>query len=335
ATVQYFERGVLRLGPDQTASLAPLPRSLVPGPFPPQQPSGASDQVQLFPETGQMVGFALLDFYQRHGGRDTFGLPLSPQIGNVQWFERARLDWDPAGQQVSLAPLGGEILRAAGLDPTAFQTQWVATFEETSLFAEPTTDSSGPSVPQFRPFLAVGSQGDYLKVWDPTRNAYGWLPSAVVGPAAAPPWLSGLASSEYVGEPGRIAKPIFGQFPDPAPELQHNAPAWIVARVGATDGSTYYLDDNGNAIPEQVVRLPRTPPSYHAGRWIDADLTEPVLITAYEDDRPVYSALAVKGTSRGPTQVGSFQIWRRVANETMSSATIGIPLGTPGSYYLT
>ena len=68
---------------------------------------------------------------------------------------------------------------------------------------------------------------------------------------------------------------------------------------------------------------------------MDADLRTPVMITAYEGSRPVYSALAVKGTGGHPTQLGVFHIWRRVANETMDSSTVGIPLGTPGSYHLT
>jgi len=335
--VQWFERGELQLNADLTTSLAPLPRALVPGPFPRAAAAAASQSplVQYFPETGFSVGFAILDFYREHGGQAVFGPPVSPQIGNSQWFERARLDWDPVAQRVSLAPLGRDLMQLAGLNPDDFATQWVATFEPTKLLSAPAPDADGTDVPQFRSFLQVGSQGDYLKVWDPARNQYGWIAGSVVGPASAPSWLSGLANAEYVGLPGRIAKPLFGEFPDPAPELKHNAPVWITARLTGSDAVRYDLDDTGNAIPQSIVRLPRPPAQFLPGRWIDADLREPVMITAYEGNRAVYSALAVKGTGGHPTQIGTFAIWRRVANETMSSDTIGIPLGAPGSYHLT
>ena len=37
----------------------------------------------------------------------------------------------------------------------------------------------------------------------------------------------------------------------------------------------------------------------------------------------------------GPSASRPYEIWRRVANETMDSSTVGIPLGRPGSYHLT
>jgi lipoprotein-anchoring transpeptidase ErfK/SrfK len=57
-------------------------------------------------------------------------------------------------------------------------------------------------------------------------------------------------------------------------------------------------------------------------------------VTAYDGDRPVYTALAVKGTVAFQTPTGLFRILRRVQNETMDSATIGIPRTAPGGYYL-
>ena len=54
-----------------------------------------------------------------------------------------------------------------------------------------------------------------------------------------------------------------------------------------------------------------------------------------ENGEPVYTAMAITGTSAWPTPVGEFVIGRRVANETMSSDTIGIPRNSPGGYHLT
>ena len=71
-----------------------------------------------------------------------------------------------------------------------------------------------------------------------------------------------------------------------------------------------------------------------SGRWIDATLTEPARITAYEGDQAVHSALVIIGTRARPTPTGHYRILRRVADETMDSATIGIPRNAPGGYYL-
>jgi lipoprotein-anchoring transpeptidase ErfK/SrfK len=69
------------------------------------------------------------------------------------------------------------------------------------------------------------------------------------------------------------------------------------------------------------------------GRWIEVDRTDQVA-RAIEDGEIVYQAPVTVGVQAWPTPVGSFEIIRRVANETMDSATIGInPDGADG-YYL-
>jgi lipoprotein-anchoring transpeptidase ErfK/SrfK len=72
----------------------------------------------------------------------------------------------------------------------------------------------------------------------------------------------------------------------------------------------------------------------YPGRWIDADLAEPTLMTAYEDGRIVYTALALRGTVADATPKGVHRIHRRVANEVMDSSTLGVPRDAPGGYYL-
>jgi lipoprotein-anchoring transpeptidase ErfK/SrfK len=97
----------------------------------------------------------------------------------------------------------------------------------------------------------------------------------------------------------------------------------------------WYRTADGDYLPEGSVRVPRTPARTFAGRWIDADLREPAMLTAYDGDTPVLTALSIHGTGGRPTPVGLFRIIRRVANETMNSDTIGIPRFGPGGYYLT
>ena len=82
------------------------------------------------------------------------------------------------------------------------------------------------------------------------------------------------------------------------------------------------------------MRLPRTPARTFRGRWIDADLREPAMLTAYDGDQIVLATLTIKGAGAYQTPTGVFAIQRRVANETMSSDTIGIPRNAPGGYYL-
>lgn len=68
------------------------------------------------------------------------------------------------------------------------------------------------------------------------------------------------------------------------------------------------------------------------GHWIDVDLTN-LTATAMVDDEPVYTAEVVTGRPGWETPAGTFNIQRRVANETMDGATVGIPPGSPGYYY--
>lgn len=69
-----------------------------------------------------------------------------------------------------------------------------------------------------------------------------------------------------------------------------------------------------------------------AGHWIDVNLSRFYAI-AYMDDVPVYAALITAGRDE-KTPLGSFYIFYRVRSETMDSATVGIPEGEPGHYYL-
>ena len=59
------------------------------------------------------------------------------------------------------------------------------------------------------------------------------------------------------------------------------------------------------------------------------------MVAMYEDGKIVDAALALKGTRDWETPTGTFTILRRVANETMSSDTIGIPRNSAGGYHLT
>lgn len=115
-TVQYFERARFELNIDAPEELrvtiSPLGEFMKsarqPQPLPNNSPGCLS-----FPESEFVVCYAFRDFFEANGGTIIFGFPLSNfEILDqriVQYFQRARFEWYPelpAGQRVTLAPLG-------------------------------------------------------------------------------------------------------------------------------------------------------------------------------------------------------------------------------------
>lgn len=87
-------------------------------------PAGAQAQSKVyFPQTGHYVGGAFRSFWERSGGVDIFGLPITEEFvrssdGRVaQYFERARFELSVVGNTayVNLGLVGTEFLRARGL----------------------------------------------------------------------------------------------------------------------------------------------------------------------------------------------------------------------------
>lgn len=125
-TVQYFERAVFELHPENAAPNDVLLSLL--GSFRYQQkyPSGAPKQIpntlpgsQLFPQTSKRLGGTFLTYWQSHGGLAQQGYPISDEFletsdtdGNVykvQYFERAVFEAHPENQapyDVLLSQLG-------------------------------------------------------------------------------------------------------------------------------------------------------------------------------------------------------------------------------------
>ena len=73
---------------------------------------------RYFHETGHVVSNAFLEFFDRHGGLDIFGYPISEATyeGNriVQYFQRARMEWHPENpdpHKVQLGLLGNQVYR--------------------------------------------------------------------------------------------------------------------------------------------------------------------------------------------------------------------------------
>ena len=245
---------------------------------------------------------------------------------------------DPAQQQLA----GIATIEAAESD---FSPWWAMTHTPATSWSTPSADAEawGP-IPQWRYLQVVSpAENDRMLTLDPRTNAYAYVDAARLGPVGPPPDVYfGVApeDTETLGLPGRIiGSPDAFEVPSRehyfALESQyHNQRVSAEGRVDMEDGSAWVRIGDRRYVPSSNVRLPSPPERKFDGRWIDADLREPVLVTAYEGDRAVYSGLAVKGTSAFPSTVGVHRVLRRVANETMDSATLGIPRNSANGYYL-
>ena len=125
-TVQYFERAVFELHPENKAPYNVLLSLLgvrsyatrYPGGAPDQKPNGTPGSV-LFPETGHRLGGVFLQYWKNNGGLAQQGFPISEEfqersatdgkLYTVQYFERAVFELHPeniAPYNVLLSLLG-------------------------------------------------------------------------------------------------------------------------------------------------------------------------------------------------------------------------------------
>ncbi|MDQ3810876.1 MAG: L,D-transpeptidase [Chloroflexota bacterium] len=222
--------------------------------------------------------------------------------------------------------------------------QWVVNM--TALPLRAAADPDAEELVALRPYSYLqveGYEGEWARVYEPRRKLTAYVPSLAIGPADGPPgYLTAgppppLEEINLGGRAIRGAKLSLYPTADAEAEiaaLPHNSVVSLSASVQGDDDQTWYRTADGDYVPAGAVRVPRSPPRTFAGRWIDVDLIEPAMLTAYEGGQQVLSTLAIRGTGRFPTPLGVFRIIRRVANETMNSETIGIPRFAPGGYYL-
>lgn len=250
----------------------------------------------------------------------------------------------PAAERgVTLPPPGTAPPPPADAAAELPKDNWVATHQATDLWSDSDGGVSFGQVRSWTYLQLTGTSADgRLYVLNPRTGNYAWVDAGAVGPVPAPSAddLRGPQVLEVLNKAGRtVGGYNLRSWPAERPDtlirrLTPNAPVTAIESVVGDDGETWYRIGDEEYVHNAGIRLPRPPAQTFAGRWIDADLREPAMVTAYEDDRPVYTMLAIKGTAVSPTPMGVHRIIRRVANETMDSATIGIPRNSPGGYYL-
>lgn len=246
---------------------------------------------------------------------------------------------------VVVVALIGTVQFPAGVVADEFRPYWVQTHTPTSLWSGPTGEGIifGPIRAWSYLRVETPQDGPRLYVWNPLTEGRAYIDALAVGPSGEPPETylrTGTVVVRSVEQPARIigsvrvrAEPD-GDHGAGVASLGHNTGVFVLDEVVGADSESWYRIGDGEFIRGEDVRLPRLPLQRFSGRWIDADLQEPAMIALYEDDRLVDVALAVKGRTTSETLRGTFSIHRRVANETMDSATLGIPRESPRGYYL-
>jgi len=279
------------------------------------------------------VGFPFKVLAPQQGSRLLVYNPLTDNIG---WIDASAVGPIPAPTDEQLAQL---------LAPPPFESWWAMTHTPAIAWSAPGPDATAwTRIPQWRylQVIAPEESGRVLTL-DPRNDGYGYVDTATLGAVGAPPtdYFAGPPpDDETLDLPGRIIGNV-DRYERPSREnyfaldrFSHADPVTIEGVVDRGDEGTWYRVNGNSYVPSDSVRVPKIPDRTFPGRWIDANLSEPVLVTAYEGDRPVYSSLAVKGSIAFQTPTGVFRILRRVANETMDSATLGIPRTSPNGYYL-
>jgi hypothetical protein len=233
---------------------------------------------------------------------------------------------------------------AAAPDEQAFKPYWVQNHTEAELWSS--SDEKAETFGRVAPFsyfqVLQPQKGRRLYVQNPRNGGAAWIDADKVGPSGDPPaWYLAKEPvpvanldlpSRIIGGANVRSRPEVAED-NQVGRLGHNAAIRVLEEVKGNDDDPWYRIADQQYVHSSLVRVPRPFPP-HPGNYIEADLAEPVMVTAYQDGKAIYSALALKGTIGWGTPTGFFTIQRRVANETMDSATLGIPRSAPGGYLL-
>jgi hypothetical protein len=247
--------------------------------------------------------------------------------GTRGMHRRELLKWGIGlGVGLALAPLGAGVARA--------EDRWVQTWQPADLWS-----NDGPTAISFgkvRPFTYLRLHGEVengrIYVYNPRTQNFAYVDAGLVGPSTAPPaaYLNGPTVLASLNVPAR-ASGTASIYREPTlddelwtHDVYHNDIVLVKELVEGDDGTRWYRLQDGTYALEEQVRVPATitPPR---GKWIDVILPGPTLVTAYENGKPLYSAMAIHGTASWETPYGTFAIQSRVANERMRGPGYDVP----------
>jgi lipoprotein-anchoring transpeptidase ErfK/SrfK len=223
---------------------------------------------------------------------------------------------------------------AAGV--ASAEEQWLQAHLPATLWSGPQADAvEFGKERQFSYFRVHGPQKEgRIYVYNPRTENFAWVDAAAVGPSSPPPesYLAIIRPKvlEALDVPAR-AVGTASLWREPieddtvwVKDVWHNAPLQVEAAVRGDGDKPWYRLSDGSYVRSDQVRVPKVI-SNRRGKWIDVALSAPTLVTAYEDGRPVFTAMAIHGIREWETPIGTFVIQSRVANERMRGPTWDVP----------
>jgi hypothetical protein len=313
--------------------------------------TGASGNGRFFRETGHSLSGALLAFWTDHGDLPLIGMPTtepfkSAETGlQTQAFERAVLEID-AGGTVRFRPIAAELASSGGSfsdpaflpnPPIAGTTQLVKSPEGLRLRARPSLDAEIiVLLPDNAEFIAAANEsGDWFAGY---ADGYaGYVASEYLTEAPPLPeisladWDTTVWQGAALGETNLRAEPSTNS--EILRVLDYGEDVTIVdwvkgeeVFIGADlwaktkEGGYVYGRNVGRNAPVAPPPVPRDAPA--AGRWIDVNLTQQLMV-AYEGRDVSRVIVTTTGMAAWETPPGFYQVLWRVPNESMESGAIG------------
>lgn len=315
-TVQYFERSRLEVWPEHAGTKWEVQGTLLGtwlaeqkygkernnpafNPLPEGLTSNTPERV-IFGETRHSLAYGFKNYWDKNGGLWQFGFPISEEFVEngytVQYFERARFEYHPeyAGTQYEI------LLGLLGNDYAKAQKI------PTDAIAQP-ADAVLWDAGLFNPQVANAFRNG-TGIW------WGKVSTDAVSVRTAPRNDAPAMDVVYNRRPIAIHAIVKG-------DVRDGTDAW-------------YMVDNYGYVPAVYVAplILAAPPQTFGGHWVDVNLSQ-FYAVAYNGSTPTYVAIIAAGRD-GKTPIGTFNIQYQVRSEIMDSATVGIPHGSPGWYYL-
>jgi lipoprotein-anchoring transpeptidase ErfK/SrfK len=167
--------------------------------------------------------------------------------------------------------------------------------------------------------------------WINKEDAYYVKPSYFTGVTLPEGWnqpfawvldTTGIYASTYPGGPSTSESGLV-----PLHYERYN----IFAEAMGADGWMYYMVGPDQWVKQIYLAIvkPTPRPEGVSGRWVAVDLYEQTLVAYDEANRPVFATLISTGLPNTETNEGVFEVWARLARDTMSGST-----GAPNAYAL-
>ncbi len=281
-----------------------------------------------FSETGQTVALDFVQFWLDSGGKDLFGLPITPEYDeagiSIQWFERARFERWPDRHGIVLPLLADEYLAATGTAPPTEPSAEVAGAGQH--FPETGFTVHEPFLSFFRKHGGTAIFGYPIS----QRHLIGSVPVQYFQRAR----LELRENSVYVARLGVEIAQAQGRPLEPSPRQPSSVDWQQVVAADQRPSLDTSLSAHSDAIFDMELGFVDFDEAniWEKLRWLAVSISHQ-RATAFVGDRPVFTDLVSTGLARkGLTPLGLYTINYRVYNEVMDSATIGLP-EDHSSYY--